>query len=118
VLVQWFSTAATDLISLLNSNLLRQDKAECGFLHVNLAPALLLALEEAYVFERQWLGVPAAAASLLPERLRLRATWIGACAVSRAYNMLLGSLTIEERRLCKDRVRYSCTILLYKPLQR
>lgn len=80
-------------------------------LHVNMAPALFQALEEAYVFERQWLGVPAAAANLLHERTRLRAAWVGACAVSRAYNVVLGSLTIKERRLCKDRIRCSCLIL-------
>ena len=104
-LLQWYGSVPADLAAQLTHNLLHQDKAGGGLLHVNLSPQLQAALEEGQLFERQRMGVPAAAADLLPERPRLRAAWVGAVQVCRAYNAVLGSLSAEERRLCRDRIR-------------
>jgi hypothetical protein len=109
--VQWYANVPSDLDSHMGRNLLQQDKAATGLLHINLSPQLHLAMEESFLFEKQRLGVPAAAANLLPERQRLRVVWVGACAVTRAYNSVLGSLTLEERRLCKDRIRRGLLLL-------
>ena len=87
------------------SNLLQQEKAAGGLLRVSMPPHLHAALEEAFLFERQRMAVPPAAGALLPERQRLRALWAGAVGVSRAYNAVLGSLSSEDRRLCRDRIR-------------
>ena len=104
-LLQWYGSVPADLAAHLAHNLLHQDKAGGGLLHVNLGPQLQAALEEGHLFERQRMGVPAAAADLLAQRPRLRAAWVGAVQVCRAYNALLGSLSAEERRLCRDRIR-------------
>ncbi len=104
--LQWYGSIPFDLGGHLQHNLLRQDRAAGGLLHLNLSPQLAAALEESYNFERQRDGVPGAAQDLLPERQRLRALMVGVQAVADAYNRVLAGLSPDNRRLCRDRIRW------------
>lgn len=95
-----------NIASHLSANLLWQDAAAGGLLRVALPPPLQVALEEAFIFLRQRLGVPPAVSELMQERPRLRGLRVGAVQVCRAYNAVLGSLSAEDRRLCRDRIRW------------
>lgn len=90
----------------LRMGLLWQDAAARGLLRVALPPPLQVALEEAFIFLRQRLGVPPAVSELMQERPRLRGLRVGAAQVCRVYNAVLGSLSAEDRRLCRDRIRF------------
>lgn len=103
--LQWFGSVPHDLATHLQHNLLSQDRAAGGLLRVALSVQLQTALEEAHLFDRLRMGVPGVAQDLLRERPRLRALWVGAVEVARAYNAVLGSLSAEDRRLCRDRLR-------------
>ncbi|KAL4458111.1 hypothetical protein ABPG75_012976 [Micractinium tetrahymenae] len=103
---QWYASVPGDIASHMNVNLLQQDKTAGGLLRVALSPQLHAALEEAFLFSRQRLGVPPAVSELLQERPRLRSLWVSAVQVCRAYNAVLGSLSAEDRRLCRDRIRF------------
>ena len=106
-LLQWYGSIPFDLGTQLQHNLLRQDWAAGGLLRLNLSPQLGAALEESYVFERQRDGGPGAALDLLPERQRLRALVVGVQAVASAYNRVLEGLSTQDRRLCRDRIRWA-----------
>jgi len=89
--LQWYASVPTDIASHMHSsNLLQQDKAAGGLLRVNLSPQLHSVLEEAFLFERQRMGVPPAAGALMQERQRLRALWVGAVQVSQGWGKLDG----------------------------
>lgn len=103
---QWYGTVPLDLEEHLRHTLMQQDRAAGGLLQPNLSLQLAAALEEAHLFERQRMGVPRAVADLLPLRPQLRALWVGAVQVCRAYDAVLGGLSPEGRRLCRDRIRW------------
>ena len=107
---QWFGSVPQDLDAHLQHNLLRQDRAAGGLLQlrVNLSPALEAALEEAALFERLRMGVPAVAHDLLQGRARLLGLRVAAEQVAHAYNAVLGRLSADDRRLCRDRIRWAC----------
>lgn len=105
--LQWYASVPADIASHMSTNLLQQDKAAGGLLRVALSPQLHAALEEGFIFTRLRLGVPPAVTELLQERPRLRSLWVSAVQVCRAYNAVLGSLGAEERRLCRDRIRWA-----------
>lgn len=104
--MQWYASVPYDLPAQLSHNLLRLDRAAGGLLRPNLSPQVAAALEEASLFDRLRLGLPGAAQDVLKERQRLRALAVGALAVARSYNALLGSLSAGDRRLCRDRLRW------------
>ncbi len=105
--LQWYASLPANIGSHTSANLLQQDKSAGGLLRVALSPQLHAALEEGFLLERQRLGVPLAVAQLLQELPRLRSLWVSGVQVCRAYNAVLGSLSAEDRRLCRDRIRWA-----------
>ena len=102
---QWYGGVPYDLGTQLQRNLLALDRGAGCVLRLGLSPEVAAALEEAQLFDALRMGVPGAAQDLLRERPRLRALAVGAAAVARTYNALLGGLPPEDRRLCRDRLR-------------
>lgn len=77
----------------------------CNGGHAN-AAAKSFAPLQAYLFERLRLGVPGTLNDIMSQRHRLLAEYSSLNQLVHQYNTLLQSLSKDERRLMKDRIRY------------